>query len=125
VRAGIHTGEIERDVMDVTGLTVHIGARVGAAAGPGEVLVSRTVRDLVAGSGLAFVSQGEQQLKGVSGAWELFALKQPDGRDELAPEESMQTPMDRLALQSAQRVPGLVRAAVRLGNAIERRRART
>ena len=125
VRAGIHTGEIERDVMDVTGLTVHIGARVGAAAGPGEVLVSRTVRDLVAGSGLAFLSQGEQQLKGVSGAWELFALKQPDGRDELAAEESMQTPMDRLALQSAQRVPGLVRAAVRLGNAIERRRART
>jgi hypothetical protein len=79
----------------------------------------------VAGSGLAFVSQGEQQLKGVSGSWELFALKQPDGRDELAAEESMQTPMDRLALQSAQRVPGLVRAAVRLGNAIERRRTRT
>jgi hypothetical protein len=109
--------------MDVTGMTVHIGARVGAKAGTGEVLVSRTVRDLIAGSGLAFVSRGEHQLKGVSGSWELFALAAPDAA--LAHEESMQTPMDRLALRAAQRTPSLVRAAVRLGNAIERRRTRT
>ena len=51
VRCGVHTGELERDVLNVTGLSVHIGARVGAAARPGEVLVSRTVHDLVAGSG--------------------------------------------------------------------------
>ncbi len=123
VRAGVHTGEIERDGMDITGLTVHIGARIGAAAGPDEVLVSRTVRDLVAGSGLTFASRGERQLKGVSGTWELFELNN-DALDELAPEESMQTPMDRLALQTARRAPGLVRAAMRVGNAIERRRTR-
>ena len=64
VRAGIHTGELEHAAMNVTGLTVHIGARVGAAAGPGEVLVSRTVRDLVAGSGLTFASRGEHRAQG-------------------------------------------------------------
>ncbi|MGH3368149.1 MAG: adenylate/guanylate cyclase domain-containing protein, partial [Nocardioidaceae bacterium] len=70
VRCGVHTGELERDGINVTGLSVHIGARVGAAAGPGEVLVSRTVHDLVVGSGLTFESRGEQELKGVPGQWE-------------------------------------------------------
>ena len=125
VRAGIHTGELERDAMNVTGLTVHIGARVGAAAEPGQVLVSRTVHDLVAGSGLTFASRGEHQLKGVSGTWELFAVAHAGEQPEdLPPEESMQTPMDKLALQAARRTPALARAALRLGNAIERRRAR-
>lgn len=124
VRAGIHTGEIEQDAMNVTGLTVHIGARVGAIAEPGEVLVSRTVRDLVAGSGLSFVSRGEHHLKGVSEAWELFAVTHAGQQPEDLPTEaSMQTPTDRLVLQAARRAPGLARAAVRLGNAIERRRA--
>ena len=125
VRAGIHAGELEHEAMNVTGLTVHIGARVGAAAGPGEVLVSRTVHDLVAGSGLTFTSRGEQELKGVSGAWELFAVthagEQPH---DLPREESMQTSGDKLALQTARRAPSLARAFVRLGNALERRRAR-
>ena len=125
VRAGVHTGELERDAMNVTGLTVHIGARVGAAAQPGGVLVSRTVKDLVAGSGLTFASQGERQLKGVSGTWELFAVVHADEQPEnLPPEASMQTPMDKMVLQAARRTPGLARAAVRLGNAVERRRAR-
>jgi class 3 adenylate cyclase/pimeloyl-ACP methyl ester carboxylesterase len=125
VRAGIHTGELERDAMNVTGLTVHIGARVGAAAEPGEVLVSRTVRDLVAGSGLTFVSRGEHPLKGVSGTWELSAVTRAGHQPEILPaEESMQTPMDRMVLQTARRAPGLARAAVRLGNAVERRRAK-
>lgn len=125
VRAGIHTGELERDVLNVTGLTVHIGARVGAAAGPGEVLVSRTVNDLVVGSGLTFTSRGEHQLKGVSGEWELFAVTHAgDQADTLPAEESMQTPMDKMALQTARRAPSFARATMRLANAVERRRAR-
>ncbi len=125
VRAGIHAGELEHEAMNVTGLTVHIGARVGAAAGAGEVMVSRTVRDLVAGSGLTFASRGEQELKGVSGTWELFAVAHADEQPgDLPHENSMQTPMDKLALQAARRTPALTRAALRLGNAIERRRAR-
>jgi class 3 adenylate cyclase len=125
VRAGIHTGELEHDAMNVTGLTVHIGARVGAAADPGEVLVSRTVHDLVAGSGLTFASRGERELKGVSGIWELFAVTHAGEQPEDVPhEESMQTPMDKVALQTARRAPRFARSAVRLGNAIQRRRAR-
>lgn len=124
VRAGIHTGELERDSMNITGLAVHIGARVGAAAGPGEVLVSRTVRDLVAGSGLVFASRGEHELKGVPGTWELFAVTQAGVQSTETPEESMQTPIDKAFLQTARRAPGFARAAVRFGNAIERRRAR-
>lgn len=126
VRAGIHTGELEQDALNVTGLTVHIGARVGAAAEPGQVLVSRTVRDLVAGSGLSFASHGERQLKGVSGEWELYAVTHSGEQlEDLPQEDSMQTPMDKLAVQAARRTPRLARAALRLGNAIERRRART
>jgi len=74
VRAGLHTGEIELHGDKVSGLAVHIGARVAAAAGPGEVLVSSTVKDLVAGSGLRFQDRGSQALKGVPGEWHLFAL---------------------------------------------------
>ena len=73
VRAGLHTGEIELDGQDVTGLAVAIGARVGALARAGEVLVSSTVKDLVVGSGLAFDNRGEHELKGVPGSWRLFA----------------------------------------------------
>jgi class 3 adenylate cyclase/pimeloyl-ACP methyl ester carboxylesterase len=125
VRAGVHTGELERDGMNVTGLTVHIGARVGAAAGAGEVLVSRTVRDLAVGSGLMFSSRGKQDLKGVPGRWELFAVTHAgDQPEDLPLEESMQTPMDKMVLQAARTAPGFVRAAVRLGNAVERRRAK-
>jgi class 3 adenylate cyclase/pimeloyl-ACP methyl ester carboxylesterase len=125
VRAGIHTGELEREAMNVTGLAVHIGARVGAAAEPGEVLVSRTVHDLVAGSDLTFASKGEHELKGIPGSWELFAVTHADERPVAGPlETSTQTPMDKMVLQAARTTPGLMRAAVRLGNAIERRRAR-
>jgi pimeloyl-ACP methyl ester carboxylesterase len=78
VRAGLHTGEVEVVDDRVSGLAVHIGARVAGAAGPGEVLVSGTVKDLVAGSGLRFQDRGLQSLKGVPGEWHLFALE-PDG----------------------------------------------
>jgi class 3 adenylate cyclase len=75
VRVGAHTGECEIRGDDLAGLTVHIAARVAALAASGEVLVSRTVRDLVTGSGLRFVPRGEHQLKGVPEAWQLFALE--------------------------------------------------
>lgn len=72
LRAGLHTGEIELIGSDIGGMGVHIGARIGALANPGEVLVSSTVRDLVAGSGLEFVQRGSAALKGVPGEWRLF-----------------------------------------------------
>jgi class 3 adenylate cyclase len=75
VRAGLHTGECEVTVEeDYSGLAVHIGARVAALAGPGEVLVSSTVKDLVAGSGLRFDDRGTRSLKGVPGEWGVFAV---------------------------------------------------
>ena len=74
VRAGIHTGEIEVRGDDVAGLAVHIGARVLGLAGTGEVLVSSTVKDLVAGSSVRFEDRGEHELKGVPGSWRLFAV---------------------------------------------------
>jgi class 3 adenylate cyclase len=73
VRIGLHSGEVEVMDEDVGGIAVHIAARVGALAGAGEVLVSSTVKDLVAGSGIEFVDRGTQQLKGISDEWRLFA----------------------------------------------------
>jgi len=73
VRAGVHTGECEVMGQDIGGIGGHIAARVSALAGPDEVLVSRTVKDLVAGSGLEFTDRGEHELKGVPDSWRLFA----------------------------------------------------
>ena len=70
----MHTGEIELDGGNVLGIAVHIGARVAALAGPGEVLVSSTVNDLVGGSGLMFQDAGEHELKGVPGRWQLYRV---------------------------------------------------
>jgi class 3 adenylate cyclase len=75
IRAGLHTGECEVMEDKLGGLAVHIGARVAAAAGPGEVWVSSTVKDLVAGSGLRFADRGLHALKGVPGEWRLFAVE--------------------------------------------------
>lgn len=76
VRAGLHTGECELlGDDDVGGLAVHIGARVTGEAGPGEVLVSSTVRDLVVGSGIGLQERGERELRGVPGAWRIFAVE--------------------------------------------------
>jgi class 3 adenylate cyclase len=74
VRSGLHTGECEVMNGDVGGLAVHIGARVMGAAGPSEVLVSSTVKDLVVGSGIDFEDRGHRELKGVPGEWRLFAV---------------------------------------------------
>jgi class 3 adenylate cyclase len=79
VRAGLHTGEIELRGGDVSGLAVHIGARIGALAGAGEVLVSATVRDLVIGSGLEFDERGEHELRGIEGRWRLLAVRPERG----------------------------------------------
>jgi class 3 adenylate cyclase len=73
IRAGLHTGECEIIGDDVGGIAVHIGARVAALAGAGEVLVSSTVKDLVAGSGLHFDPRGAKSLKGIPGEWQIFA----------------------------------------------------
>jgi class 3 adenylate cyclase len=73
IRAGIHTGECELDGPKIRGIAVHTGARIASLAGPGEVLVSQTVKDLVAGSGLAFADRGVHALKGVPGEWRVYA----------------------------------------------------
>jgi class 3 adenylate cyclase len=77
IRAGIHTGEVEVAAGDVRGLAVHVAARVMALAGPGQVYVSATTRELVADSGLTFVDAGVHELKGVSGARQLYCLAGP------------------------------------------------
>ncbi len=74
LRSGVHTGEVELADGAVRGIAVHLGARVAALADPGEILVSSTVKDLVAGSGIGFEDRGEHELKGVPGAWRLYAV---------------------------------------------------
>jgi class 3 adenylate cyclase len=75
VRAGVHSGECELRGDDLAGIAVHIGARVASLAGPGEVLVTSTVRDLVNGSGIDFVDRGAHALKGVPGEWRVLAVR--------------------------------------------------
>ena len=77
IRAGVHTGEVELVAGDVRGMAVHIAARIMALAGPGQVYVSGTTQDLVAGSGLAFVDAGTHELKGASGSRQLYCLSEP------------------------------------------------
>jgi class 3 adenylate cyclase len=79
IRAGVHTGECELVDGKVAGIAVHLGARIAAQAGAGEVLVSSTVKDLVAGSGIVFEGRGAASLKGVPGEWHLYAVAEaPD-----------------------------------------------
>jgi class 3 adenylate cyclase len=74
IRVGLHSGEVEVMGQDVGGIAVHIASRVGGLAGPGEVLVSETVKGLVAGSGIKFEERGEHELKGVPDRWRLYAV---------------------------------------------------
>lgn len=124
VRAGVHTGECNRRSDGrFSGLAVHIAARVGSAAGPGEVWVSRTVRDLIGGSGLRLTSRGTHHLKGVSEPWELFSLGGEDFAATSIPHEpSPMRATDRLILAGARRAPGLLRGLNRIDSA--RRRVR-
>ena len=119
IRAGLHTGEIERMRDDVAGLAVHLAARVCAQAGAGEILVSQTIGDLVVGSGLGFEDRGAHRLKGIPGEWRLLAVAPHAAERELAATElgsprEGQRPADRLAAALARRAPGAIRAAVRL-----------
>jgi class 3 adenylate cyclase len=85
VRVGLHTGECELRADDVTGIAVHIASRVMRAAGPGEVLASSTVKELVVGSGLRFEDRGAHALRGVEGEWRLYALgREPVGAQPYA-----------------------------------------
>jgi len=74
IRVGLHSGEVVFEAGDVTGIAVHIGARVEALANPGEVVVSQTVRDMVIGSVFGFTSRGHHELKGVPGTWEIYVV---------------------------------------------------
>lgn len=130
VRAGLHAGECEVLSDNIGGIAVHIGARVAAAAGPGEVLVSGTVCDLVAGSGIEFADAGERELKGVPGSWRLFrATDVPFGDGgsreplpgDVAPLVHEPPPLSQRAMiAAARRVPALSR---RLGERLYRRPA--
>ena len=124
LRAGVHTGECERRGEDLGGLAVHIGARVGAKAAAGEVLVSSTVKELVVGSGIKFEERGAETLKGVPGEWRLFAAagqgERPavlavDGAGEGLPApDAHLRPTDRARIALAKRMPRASRAANRL-----------
>ncbi len=77
IRAGVHTGEIEHRDGGISGIAVHIAARVMGAAQPGETLVSRTVHDVTVGSDMRFEDRGAHRLKGVAGEWQLYAVAEP------------------------------------------------
>jgi class 3 adenylate cyclase len=122
LRVGIHTGECERIGNDLSGLAVHVAARIGAAAAPGETLVSRTVSDLVAGSGINFASRGIHELKGVPDDWELLAA----GSTTVAsvPAQPPRPRLsDRLIVTAARRAPRVLTALSRLDSARSRRRS--
>jgi pimeloyl-ACP methyl ester carboxylesterase/class 3 adenylate cyclase len=113
IRAGIHTGECEVIGDDLAGIAVHIGARVAALGGPGELLVSSTVKDLVVGSGLRFASNGEHELKGIPDRWAVYRVLGDDETDSAArmpvEDERKMTMMDRALLASLRRNPHLTR----------------
>lgn len=119
----MHTGECERRAGDVIGIAVHIAARVAAMAGPGEIWVSRTVRDIIGGCGLALTSTGKHRLKGVPELWELYQLC-PEEEDVTVDVQARGLrATDRLAITAARRAPRLMQAVSRLDSAWHRRRA--
>jgi class 3 adenylate cyclase len=119
LRVGLHTGECELIGDNVAGIAVHTGARVGALAQGGEVWVSRTVRDLVAGSGIEFDHRGRHELKGVPGEWDLFSVASETTMPAaVRPEAPALRPVDRVALRVAQRSPRLARVAGQLAEAL-------
>src|ERR1700739_1710683 len=131
IRAGIHTGECELLDNDIGGIAVHIAARILGHAGAGEILVSRTVRDLVVGSGTGFEDRGSVELRGVPGTWQLLAVDRHGARAGSAEAElaSMPTPGRRTAMRRsdraveaiAMRAPWILRGMARLAPATGRR----
>lgn len=124
LRTGIHTGECERMGDDLGGIAVHIGSRVSAMAGPGEVLVSGTVRDLVVGSRLEFGARGEHTLKGVPGRWRIYSAEPRDDPAVAPAQERELRAGDRIALRAVRHAPKLTRAAARLTQRRAARRSR-
>jgi pimeloyl-ACP methyl ester carboxylesterase/plasmid stabilization system protein ParE len=133
IRAGIHTGECELLAADIGGIAVHIAARICGQAAAGEILVSRTVRDLVVGSGTGFEDRGSVVLRGVPGTWQLLAVDRhgaPAGSAE-AQLASMPTPSRRIAMRRsdravevmARRTPWILRGMARLSPATGRKRS--
>ncbi len=130
IRAGVHTGECELLDTDIGGLAVHIAARILGQAGAGEILVSRTVRDLVVGSGTGFEDRGSVELRGVPGSWQLLAVDRhgPRAGSPEAELASMPTPGRRTAMRRsdravemiARRTPWLLRGMARLAPATGR-----
>jgi pimeloyl-ACP methyl ester carboxylesterase/class 3 adenylate cyclase len=131
IRVGIHTGECELIEADIGGLAVHIAARILGQAGAGEILVSRTVRDLVVGSGTGFEDRGSVELRGVPGTWQLLAVNRHGPRAGSAEAElaSTATPGPRAAMRRsdraveimARRTPWILRGMARLAPATGRR----
>jgi class 3 adenylate cyclase len=124
IRAGVHTGECQMRGEDLAGVTIHIGARVCALAGPGEVLVTKSAADLAAGAEFPFVSRGVRGLKGVPGEWELLTAHARDGDAVAAsgqPARDWRTGRDRAFLSAARHLP----APLRLGARLTRRRRAT
>jgi class 3 adenylate cyclase len=131
IRAGIHTGECELLDADVGGIAVHIAARICGQAGAAEILVSRTVRDLVVGSGIGFEDRGNVELRGVPGTWQLLAVDRHGPRAGSAEAELVSTPTpgprtamrrsDRAVAAMAKRTPWILRGVARLAPATGRR----
>jgi class 3 adenylate cyclase len=117
LRSGIHTGECEAIGDDLGGLAVHIGARVSALAGPGEIVVSSTVKELVVGSDMQFADRGEHELKGVPGSWRLYSLgEERTPRVELDGAAPYMRRSDRIAVTLARRMPRTMRIAGQLAS---------
>ncbi len=115
LRGGVHTGECEAIGEDLGGLAVHIGARVGALAGPGEIVVSSTVKELVVGSDMQFSDRGEHELKSVPGSWHLYALGEERAvQVELDGAAGYMRRSDRVAVTLARRMPRAMRLAGQL-----------
>lgn len=114
LRAGLHTGECEVIGEDIGGMAVNIGARIGALAGAGEVVVSSTVKDLVVGSGISFGDRGTQELKGVPGKWRLFAVEEVEAPESnrLVTDNRGRRLSDRAATGAARKAPRLVRRVI-------------
>ena len=101
IRAGLHSGEVELDASAVHGIAVHIGARVAALAGPSEVLVSSTVRDLTVGSGIVYEDRGEHELKGVPDRWRLFAVVDAERPSLMAHAKNLGQPDETIELRAS------------------------
>ncbi len=131
IRAGIHTGECELLDNDIAGIAVHIAARILGQAGHGEILVSRTVRDLVVGAGTGFEDRGSVELRGVPGTWQLLAVDRHGAQAGSAEAELVSTPTpgpgtvmrrsDRAVAVMARRAPWILRGTGRLAPATGRR----